>query len=154
MDFPAKTTVQILDLIPGGNKEIDLFEFLDVKVDDHKQFISLLWQFTGGIPRLIHCTLSGIDFLQNTKKNSCGDGVIKKDNNWRFKSFMILNGEDKHSLHNYINTAKGEDWTSLKEELTDKCKQLEKIIIKKRKKHYYQAKHYLKKFPRGKKKGK
>ena len=151
-------TLNTMDFIKNMLKD---FNDVGAQFESHKTYRD--------ISRIDHCFLRNNSFcaeklviLQDiTGKNDhkpmlikLKDGLIKKDNNWRFKSFMILNEEDKHSLHNYINTAKGEDWTSLKEELTDKCKQLENMIIKKRKKHYYQAKHYLKKFPRGKKKGK
>lgn len=52
--------VQFNVAIPGGKAEveIDLFEFFDVKLEDQKQFISLL----------IQSTLSGIFIIQNTKK--------------------------------------------------------------------------------------
>lgn len=51
-------------------KKLNLFELLDVKAENVQTFISTLVQFTGGIPRLMHSTLSEIVFLQNEKRNS------------------------------------------------------------------------------------
>ena len=52
-------------------KEINLFELLDVKTENQQNFIRILLQFTGGIPRLVHCTLSGIFSRQNEKRKTC-----------------------------------------------------------------------------------
>ena len=52
-------------------KEINLFELLDVKPENQKKLISILFHFTGGIPRLIQCTLGGIISRQNEKRKTC-----------------------------------------------------------------------------------
>lgn len=66
---------------------------------------------------------------------------------WRFKQFLVVDEQDKEALEETLDNIYERSWVEAKAEIIAQLKKLEKKLIRKRKKHFFQAKELLKRYP-------